>query len=135
MGKLADAIQGIGKVFEEKLTEAGIGSMNDLLEKGAEKAGRSQLAEMTGIDEKKILGWVNKADMSRIKGVGAQYSDLLEAAGVDTVPELARRNAENLLTKMKEINDAKSLVRRLPLPDQVSAWIDQAKELPRKINY
>ena len=135
MGKLADAIQGIGQVFEEKLTGAGIGTITDLLEKGAEKAGRSQLAEMTGIDEKKILGWVNKADMSRIKGIGAQYSDLLEAAGVDTVPELARRNAENLLTKMKEINDEKGLVRRLPLPSQVSEWIAQAKDLPRKINY
>ena len=135
MGKLAAAIQGIGDAFEEKLTEAGIGSLNDLLEKGAEKASRSQLAEMTGIAEKKILGWVNRADLSRVKGIGAQYADLLEAAGVDTVKELAQRNAENLHAKMKEINDAKGLVRRLPLATQVSEWVAQAKDLPRKVNY
>jgi len=82
-----------------------------------------------------ILRWVNHADLFRIKGVGEEYADLLEAAGVDTVPELAQRNAENLLQKVTEVNEEKNLVRALPRLDQLQDWIGQAKELPRKVEY
>ena len=95
MAKLVD-IEGIGPKMAQLLKNAGISSQKSLLEKGATRAGRKKIAQDAGIDEKKILEWVNRADLSRIKGVGEEYSDLLEAAGVDTVPELARRNAERL---------------------------------------
>jgi len=81
------------------------------------------------------LRWVNRVDLFRVKGVGQEYADLLEAAGVDTVPELAQRNAENLYTRLGEVNQEKKLVRRLPALDQVKGWIEQARQLPRKITY
>ena len=90
------SIEGIGPKFSEKLAEAGVKTTEKLLEAGASKSGRKKLAEASGIDEKKILRWVNMADLFRIKGVGEEFSDLLEAAGVDTVKELRNRNAENL---------------------------------------
>ncbi len=93
------------------------------------------LAATTGISEKLILRWVNMADLFRIKGVGEEYSDLLEASGVDTVPELAQRNAENLQAKMAEVNAEKKLVRRVPTLSEVTSWIDQAKALPRAVTY
>jgi predicted flap endonuclease-1-like 5' DNA nuclease len=105
------------------------------LEKGATPQGRKALAEQTGISGKLILEWINRADLYRIKGVSEEYSDLLEAAGVDTVPELAQRNAENLYAKLGEVNAAKKLVRRLPTQSQVSNWIEQAKALPRVVTY
>jgi predicted flap endonuclease-1-like 5' DNA nuclease len=106
-----------------------------LLEKGAMPQGRQELAEATGISDKLILEWVNLADLMRIKGIGEEYSDLLEEAGVDTVPELAQRNAENLYEKLKEVNAEKRLVRQLPGLNQVRSWVDQAKSLPRAISY
>lgn len=134
MTKLAD-IEGIGAAYADKLTAAGVTSIENLLKTCCEKKGRQTIAEKTGISEKLILNWVNKADLSRIKGVSTQYADLLEAAGVDTVPELAQRNAENLHAKMAEVNDAKSLVRQIPSASQVQSWVDQAKELPRVITH
>lgn len=128
-------IEGIGGVYGQKLQEAGIQTVNDLLKAGAAPQGRSELADKTGISGKLILEWVNHADLFRIKGVGEEYSDLLEEAGVDTVPELAQRNAENLYGKMVETNEEKKLVRRLPTQAQVSDWVAQAKDLPRVINY
>lgn len=128
-------IEGIGEVYAAKLKEAGIGTIEALLAKGATPAGRQELEEKTGISGKLILEWVNHADLFRIKGVGEEYADLLEAAGVDTVPELAQRNAENLAQKLAEVNAEKKLVRRLPTPGQVADWVAQAKELPRVINY
>jgi len=128
-------IEGIGSTYAEKLNGSGIGTTETLLEKGASKKGRTDIADQTGISEKHILRWVNMADLFRIKGVGEEYADLLEAAGVDTVPELAQRNAENLFTKMSEVNDEKKLVRSLPNADKVSEWISQAKELPRIITH
>ena len=91
--------------------------------------------QKSGISETKILEWVNHADLFRVKGVGSEYTDLLEAAGVDTVPELAQRKAENLVQKMIEVNQTKKLVRRLPVLSQVADWIEQAKHLPRIIQY
>jgi len=134
MAKLTE-IEGVGETFAQKLQAAGVTTTDDLLEKGATPAGRKEIAEASGIGEKQILGWVNKVDLFRIKGVGEEYADLLEAAGVDTVPELAQRNAANLLAKVTEVNEAKNLVRALPTEDRLTDWIDQAKKLPRKVNY
>jgi len=134
MSKIID-VEGIGPVYAQKLEAAGIASTEDLLEKGATPQGRKDIAEQTGVDDSSILRWVNHADLFRIKGVGEEYADLLEAAGVDTVPELAQRNAENLLQKVTEINAEKNLVRALPRLDQLQTWVEQAKELPRKIEY
>ena len=134
MTKLS-VIEGIGEAYEEKLKTAGISSIEALLEAGAAKNGRTDLAEKTGISEKLILKWTNHADLARIKGIGGEYAELLEAAGVDTVPELAQRKAENLMAKMVEINETKKLVRKLPTAGQVADWIKQAKELPRVMKY
>ncbi|MBN1260946.1 MAG: DUF4332 domain-containing protein [Anaerolineae bacterium] len=128
-------IEGIGEAYAAKLKEAGITSTEDLLEKAATPKGRETLAEQSGIPEKLILKWANRADLFRITGIGEEYADLLEFAGVDTVPDLARRNVENLHAKLQEVNEARSLVRRLPSQPQVGGWINQAKELPRIMEY
>ena len=128
-------IEGIGDVYTQKLADAGLTTVEALLKAGASPKGRQALAEETGISGKLILEWVNLADLFRIKGVGEEYSDLLEEAGVDTVPELAQRNAENLYAKLIETNAAKELVRRLPTQSQVADWIEQAKALPRVVTY
>jgi predicted flap endonuclease-1-like 5' DNA nuclease len=134
MTSLTD-IEGIGPAYEEKLKGAGIDSCEELLEKGATAAGRKAIVEASGMDAARILKFVNHADLCRIKGVGGEYSELLEAAGVDTVPELAQRNADNLTAKMAEVNEAKKLVRALPSAKQVTDWVAQAKELPRVITH
>lgn len=128
-------IEGIGEVFAKKLKAVGIATTEALLEAGATPKGRKDLAAKAAISEEKILEWVNRADLYRIKGVGSEYSDLLEASGVDTVVELAKRVPAHLLEKMTEINVAKKLVRRLPVESQVKDWVDQAKALPRKVSY
>ncbi len=128
-------VEGIGKTYAQKLKEVKIATTETLLEKGATPQGRKQIAEATGISEKLILEWVNLADLFRIKGVGEEYSDLLEEAGVDTVVELATRNPQNLFAKIVEVNTAKKLVRKLPTEAQVEAWVKEAKELPRKVHY
>jgi predicted flap endonuclease-1-like 5' DNA nuclease len=128
-------IEGIGPAYAQKLKEAGVGTVSALLENGATRALRDGLAETTGIAQKKILEWVNHADLMRVKGIGAEYSDLLEAAGVDSVAELAQRNAANLMQKLTETNTAKALVRALPTQEQVAGWIEQAKTLPRVVSH
>jgi predicted flap endonuclease-1-like 5' DNA nuclease len=134
MAKLTK-VEGIGESYAQKLREAGIETTQALLEKGSSPKGRKEIAEKTDISEKLILEWVNHADLFRIKGVGEEYSDLLEAAGVDTVPELAQRNPENLYQKLVAVNQEKKLVRQLPTQVQVSDWVAQAKRLPRVITY
>jgi len=134
MARLSE-IEGIGKAYSAKLEEAGIGTLEDLLKVCCEKKGRKEIAEKSGISEKLVLNWVNRADLSRIKGVSTQYADLLECAGVDTVPELAQRNPENLQAKMAEINGKKNLVRKVPSASQVQDWVAQAKELPRLVTH
>jgi predicted flap endonuclease-1-like 5' DNA nuclease len=134
MTKLSE-IEGIGESFSLKLAETGITSLENLLEVCGEKKGRKDVAEKSGISEKLILKWTNRADLTRIKGVSTQYADLLEYAGVDTIPELAQRKAENLQVKMAEVNEEKHLVRQVPSLSQVEGWVAQAKELPRAINY
>ena len=130
-----EKIEGIGPAYGEKLRGVGITTVEALLEAAASPKGRQEMAEKTEITEKLILEWANLADLFRIKGVGEEYSDLLEEAGVDTVVELARRNPENLYNALKEINDEKKLVRALPGPNQVKSWVEQAKELPRVMTY
>ncbi len=134
MTKIID-VEGIGEVYAIKLKNAGIRSVEALLEKGATPKGRKEIAEATGISDKLILEWVNHADLYRIKGVGSEYSDLLEEAGVDTVVELAQRKPENLHAKIVEINAEKKLVRKLPTLKQVQDWVAQAAKLERKVHY
>ena len=128
-------IEGIGPGYAAKLKAEGISTTEKLLEQGVAPAGRKAIIESTGISKNLILRWINMADLFRIKGVGEEFADLLEAAGVDTVPELAQRNAENLFEKMAAVNVEKNLVRSVPSQSSVEAWVKQAKELPRIINY
>ena len=134
MAKLSE-IEGIGKKQMTKLNKAGIASLEGLLKSCGKKKGRKDLAKSTGISEKLILKWVNRADLSRIKGIGTQYADLLEASGVDTVPELKKRKPENLHQKMHDVNKKKKLVRLAPGLAQVEKWVAQAKELPKIITH
>jgi predicted flap endonuclease-1-like 5' DNA nuclease len=134
MSKISE-IEGVGESYAAKLQDAGIGTVESLLEKGAAPAGRVELAESTGISEKLILKWVNHADLFRLKGVGGEFAELLEVSGVDTVPELAQRNAENLHGKMAEVNEARNLVGRIPALSEVESWIAQAKGLTRKVTH
>ena len=128
-----EEIEGIGPVYGEKLKAAGINKVDQLLDKCAAKKGRTELAKDTGIDE--ILKRTNHADLFRINGIGPQFSELLEASGVDTVKELRTRNAENLYAKLQEINEAKQLVRRLPSLSQVSQMIEDAGKLEVRMTY
>ena len=128
-------IEGIGPVYAEKLIAAGIDTAAKLLDKCSAPAGRKALEEETGITGKLILTWTNHADLYRVKGIGPQFAELLEAAGVDTVKELGHRNAANLAAKMLEVNDEKHLVRRVPVEIEVQRMIDQAKELPGVMTY
>jgi predicted flap endonuclease-1-like 5' DNA nuclease len=128
-------VEGIGEVYVLKLKDIGVANLEGLLETCKTKAGRIKLAESSGISEKLILKWANHADLARVKGIGGQYSELLEAAGVDTVPELAKRKPDNLLAKMTEVNEAKKLVRKLPVLKQVTSWVAQAQALPRILQY
>ena len=134
MAKL-ESIEGIGSKYADTLRKAGVGSIETLLKKGGTPKGRKDLEKASGLSGKLILEWVNRADLARVKGIGEEYADLLEYAGVDTVPELANRNADNLFAKMEEINKKKNLVRKLPSKEQVADWIKQAKKLPRAVTY
>lgn len=135
MAKKITEIEGIGPAFQEKLAGAGVTTVEGLLDVGASKTGRKKLAESTGIDEAKLLTWVNMADLFRIKGIGSQFAELLKAAGVDTVKELRNRNAENLHTKLVEVQEEKKITRAVPALSQVSDYIEQAKNLEPKVTY
>ena len=128
-------IEGIGEKYGGQLKMIGVSTVEALLERGASPKGRQEIAEKSKISEKLILEWVNRADLFRVKGVGEEYSDLLEASGVDTVVELAQRKAENLYEKMVAVNQEKKLVRKLPTLAQVSSWVEQCKKLPRVVTY
>ncbi len=134
MAKLSE-IEGIGDVYSSKLEAAGITSLENLLNTCCGKKGRKEIAEKSDVSEKLILGWVNRADLSRVKGISTQYADLLKCAGVDTIPELTQRNPENLQAKMAEVNEEKNLVRKIPTVSQVQDWVAQAKELPRVVTH
>jgi len=128
-------IEGIGPVYAEKLKKAGVVTIEKLLKVGAGKKGREALAEKTGITETLLLEWVNLADLFRIKGIGEEYSDLLEEAGVDTVKELRNRRADNLYQALLDTNKAKKLVRRPPSMSEVERWVEQAKKLPPVVTH
>jgi predicted flap endonuclease-1-like 5' DNA nuclease len=128
-------IEGIGRVYSQKLHDAGVATTEALLEKGATPQARKFLSEKTGIGHRLILKWVNRADLFRLKGVGEQYSDLLAAAGVDTVLELAQRRPDHLHQRLVEVNEQKHLVRVVPPLEHVTEWVEEAKKLPRKVNY
>ncbi|HAV78584.1 MAG TPA: DUF4332 domain-containing protein [Anaerolineae bacterium] len=128
-------IEGIGPAFAKKLAKAKIGSTEALLSSGATKKGRKELQDKTGLSQKLILEWVNHADLFRIKGIGGQYADLLEEAGVDSVPELAMRRPDALTEKMMKTNERKNLVNRAPSEKEVKKWIAAAKKLKRVVQY
>ena len=128
-------IEGVGDVYAEKLQAAGINKVSELLDKCAAPKGRKELAEATGISEKLILRWTNHADLFRINGVGPQFAELLEAAGVDTVKEFRHRLAENLQPKLAELNEARHICGRVPVVSEVQKMIDQAKELEPRMTY
>ena len=130
-----ESIEGIGPAYARKLRAAGVRTTDDLLDAGGTKQGRKELSEKTGISETVLLDWVNKADLFRVKGIGEEYSDLLKEAGVSTVVELGRRNPENLHEALVGVNKAKNLVRRTPTLAQTTAWVEQAKTLPRKVEH
>ena len=122
-------IEGIGPAYAEKLAAAGVKTVEALLENAASKKGRQWLAEQSGIDEGRILSWVNMADLMRINGVGKQFAELLHAAGVDTIKELRNRNAENLHAKMVEVNAEKNLTNAVPALSKVEDFVAQAKAM------
>jgi len=135
MAKKITEIEGIGPAYQEKLALAGIKTVEGLLEAGASKAGRKKIAEESGLDESRILVWVNMADLFRIKGVASQFAELLKAAGVDTVKELRNRNAENLHAKLVEVQEEKKITRSVPALSQVEDFIEQAKKLEPLVTY
>ena len=128
-------VEGIGPIFRERLHGANIQTTEDLLREGKTSAGRTRLSGATGISTTMLLEWINHADLMQVNGVGSEYADLLEDAGVDTVAELARRKAENLTATMKDFNIEKEAVRRTPTLDMVTEWIAEAKTLGRTIEY
>ncbi len=128
-------IEGIGDTYREKLRQSGIRNVDELLDRGCSRRGREEIATATGISEKLLLRWINEADLYRVHGIGKEYAELLEAAGVDTVPELAQRIPANLLEAMGAANEQRKLVRRLPALAHVESWVTQARELPRRIEY
>jgi predicted flap endonuclease-1-like 5' DNA nuclease len=131
-----EEVEGIGPVYADKLAKAGVTSTDDLLEQGAKPSGRAALEASTGIAHSLILEWVNHVDLMRIKGVGSEYSDLLEAAGVDSPAELARRNAANLAATVEEVVAARpGIVRRVPTENELQGWIDQSKDLPKVVEH
>jgi predicted flap endonuclease-1-like 5' DNA nuclease len=130
-----DDIEGIGERYGRTLADAGIKTTDGLLDTCASAKGRADLAEKTGLSATLLLKWANIADLMRVKGIGSEFSELLEAVGVDTVRELRTRNAENLAAKLAEINAAKKLTRRTPALSEVEAWIDHAKSLDPRMTY
>ncbi len=134
MAKL-EMVEGIGDRYASKLRAAGIRSTGDLLKKGGKPAGRKEIAQKAAISEKLVLTWVNHVDLFRIKGIGEEYAELLEVAGVDTVVELSKRRPDALVDALKVTNARRKLVRQLPAASQVKDWVEQAKSLPRAISY
>jgi predicted flap endonuclease-1-like 5' DNA nuclease len=131
-----EEVEGIGPGFAQKLTAAGVATTDALLEQGGSAAGRDRLSEATGISEKQLLEWVNHADLMRINGVGSEYADLLEAAGVDSCAELARRNAATLATTFQELDAARpNWIRQIPGEKTIAGWIEQAAGLGKVVSH
>ncbi len=136
MARIID-IEGIGPANQKKLAAAGIKTTDGLLKAAGAGKARKVFATQTGIAESSLLEWVNRADLFRVKGVGSQYSDLLEAAGVDSAVELGKRRADNLTKAMAEANakGKKRLVRQLPTEKQVATWVAHAKTLGKVVTH
>lgn len=130
-----EEIEGIGPAYAAKLQHAGITTTDELLQLCRDADGRKRTAGKTGLSAAQLLKWANLADLMRISGIGSEYSELLEAAGVDTVKELATRRADNLAAKMTEVNADKKLTRAVPAEKVVSGWIEQAKTLEPMITH
>jgi predicted flap endonuclease-1-like 5' DNA nuclease len=130
-----EKIEGVGPKFAATLSKAGITNTKQLLDRAASRKGRKELAQATGVDEQLILKWANLSDLMRIKGVGEEFSELLEVAGVDTVKELAKRRPDNLRQAMVDANGKRKLVRQLPSLGQCESWVKQAKELAPVMSY
>jgi len=128
-------VEGIGPAYGEKLRSVGVTNTDELLTTGKTRKGRGDLAQKTGISDSLILKWVNMVDLYRIKGIGSEFSELLERSGVDMVKELKHRVAANLVKKMTEVNTEKNLTRRVPTESVVADWIEQAKKLPAAVEY
>lgn len=126
-------IEGVGESYADRLKEAGILSAEDLLNEGATPVGRKELAGKVGTSEKMILQWVNVADFFRINGISREYAELLEAAGVNAVPDLGKRNPNHLFAKLLAVNEEKKQVRRMPTLAQVTSWVEQARKMPRVV--
>ncbi len=135
LNRPVESIEGIGEKHSRKLHEIGIFTVGDLLKRGATRKGREEIAKAVGVSKSVVLRWVNKADLFRVKGIGEEYSDLLEAAGVDTVAELAQRNPENLHKRLVEVNRMRKLVRRLPSLKEVKRWVNTSKKLKKVVEY
>ncbi|MFV0437810.1 MAG: DUF4332 domain-containing protein [Desulfopila sp.] len=127
------SIEGIGTTYIDKLIDAGITTVENLLQLGSTRKGRQVLADQLGVSDSQILHWVNTADLFRVKGVGSHYAVLLENAGVDSVVELASRNPEHLLGELQQINDSRHLVRSMPYLKQVTKWVNRARALPTMV--
>jgi predicted flap endonuclease-1-like 5' DNA nuclease len=130
-----EKIEGVGPKFASKLDKVGIRNTKQLLDKAATRKGRKDLAKESSIEEKLILKWANMCDLMRIRGIGEEYSELLEVAGVDTVKELSKRRADNLHKAMLEANEKKKLVRQPPGAAQVESWVTQAKTIEPVMKY
>jgi len=130
-----EEVEGIGPKYGKKLAAAGVGTTGALLKAGATRGARKKLAESTGISDKLILEWCNLADLMRVSGIGKQFAELLEAAGVDTIKELRKRNAANVAAKMKEVNAKKKLARSTPSESMVARWVAAAKGMEPSIKY
>ena len=128
-------VEGIGTVTGEKLRAAGVANTDALLANSKTPAQRLALAEVSGLSEAQVLKFANMSDLYRIGGVSSEFAELLVAAGVDTIPELAQRNAENLSKRMAKLNQEMDLTRHVPLESQVTRWVEQAKVLPRMLEY
>jgi predicted flap endonuclease-1-like 5' DNA nuclease len=131
-----EEVEGIGEVYGQRLAAAGIETTDALLERAAKRSGRQALADASGISHTLILEWVNHVDLMRVNGVGSEYSDLLEAAGVDSPAELAQRNAANLAITVQEVVAARpGIVRRTPSEAEITDWIEQARDLPKVVEH
>ena len=135
MAKSIGEMRGMTNDIQKKLTAKGVKDSNQLLELACKPSDRKQLAAELGIETRVVLDLANRADLARVVGIGTVYADLLEHAGVDTVKELATRNPENLHVKMEEVNSAQKISQRIPLLTEVQNWVEQAKELPKKLEY
>ncbi len=130
-----EEVEGIGPEYGKKLREVDIQTTEDLLRRCGDKKGRAGVSTETGISEKHLLEWVNLSDLMRLNGVGEEFADLLEEAGVDTTQELARRNAENLAVALAEVNEKKNLTNRVPSAETIQKWIDEAGTLEDLISH